>query len=380
VTVRDSVIAGNRVAPVVNVASVRATCASGPCPFGLGAGGGIENWGALTLIDTRVSDNQAGGERTSDAQGGGILNGGGSLTLRHSSITRNRAVGMLPNGRFAEGGGIFMTGGTLSISDSAITENVADLATSMLATVETVAHAGGIHYEGAGATIRDTVIARNTAQATNAVGNASAFAGGLLAEGVDLRDSSVSDNRVSATASAPSGAAFADTGGIGVGGTAVLVNHTRVVGNRVEVTAQGFALAAAGAVNSGSIGQATIRDSLLADNSVQATSATGDVVVQGAGVFNIGVLALRDTAVRGNRGAANGSGGVAEGGGIWNATFDDFPVPAQLSLAGSAISANALAAFRGVTVRGGGLFTTSPVTLRGSLIAHNAPDQCEGCK
>jgi len=30
-------------------------------------------------------------------------------------------------------------------------------------------------------------------------------------------------------------------------------------------------------------------------------------------------------------------------------------------------------------VQGGGLFTLFPVTLRNSVIAQNAPDQCYGC-
>jgi len=43
---------------------------------------------------------------------------------------------------------------------------------------------------------------------------------------------------------------------------------------------------------------------------------------------------------------------------------------------------NTLRASPGLTVQGGGLFTSFPVTLDHSRIAHNLPDQCagSGCK
>jgi hypothetical protein len=43
---------------------------------------------------------------------------------------------------------------------------------------------------------------------------------------------------------------------------------------------------------------------------------------------------------------------------------------------------NTLSASPGLTVQGGGLFTSFPVTLDHSRIAHNHPDQCagSGCK
>ena len=33
----------------------------------------------------------------------------------------------------------------------------------------------------------------------------------------------------------------------------------------------------------------------------------------------------------------------------------------------------------GITIQGGGLFTTVPVTLKDTVIAQNIPDQCFGC-
>ena len=65
VRLSDGSIAGDgvelEVVPGQTVDSVRAPCPGKPCRFALAAGGGIDNWGDLTLVRTRVSDNQAGG-------------------------------------------------------------------------------------------------------------------------------------------------------------------------------------------------------------------------------------------------------------------------------------------------------------------------------
>ena len=90
VTIRAGVIAGNRAARSVTVPSVRAMCPTGPCPFALG-GGGIDNGGTMTLRNTSVADNEAGGTLTRDAEGGGIPLEGGSLTISHTVVIRNRA-------------------------------------------------------------------------------------------------------------------------------------------------------------------------------------------------------------------------------------------------------------------------------------------------
>ena len=89
-TIRDSVITRNTVAPSATVNS-GLPCGSA-CPFALAGGGGIDNWGSMTLTNTVVSDNRAGGHVTSDADAGGIYTPQGQLTLRHSVVTRNRPL------------------------------------------------------------------------------------------------------------------------------------------------------------------------------------------------------------------------------------------------------------------------------------------------
>jgi len=52
----------------------------------------------------------------------------------------------------------------------------------------------------------------------------------------------------------------------------------------------------------------------------------------------------------------------------------------ELSLEASTIEHNQLlAGAAGVSLEGGGMFTTLPVTTRDTTIAHNRPDECDGC-
>ena len=195
VTIRDSVITRNRVAPSASVPS-GLPCGSA-CPFALAGGGGIDNWGSMTLTNTVVSDNRAGGPITSDADAGGIYTPQGHLTLRHSVVTRNRAVASRPYGRFAEGAGVNITStpfflrprrriSTLTIDASRITANAATLADGFPSDVEAHANTGGVLIAGdddcskptsgcVRGTIRKSLVSGNTASASNTAGDATAF-------------------------------------------------------------------------------------------------------------------------------------------------------------------------------------------------------------
>ena len=111
-----------------------------------------EGWttrGTLTLEDTTVSRNTVGaipGEPslTSDAQGGGIMSWLGDLTIVDSTIIGNAAIATAPNGRFAEGGGILMPEeGSLTLRDSSVTDNRARLEAALPSSVDMLAQPGG---------------------------------------------------------------------------------------------------------------------------------------------------------------------------------------------------------------------------------------------
>lgn len=75
-------------------------------------GGGIRNYGTLTISDSEISGNTA-------ASGGGIWTNG-VLNIFRSTISNNTATGAS-----STGGGLYVAGGTVSVYDSAITGNAA---------------------------------------------------------------------------------------------------------------------------------------------------------------------------------------------------------------------------------------------------------------
>ncbi|MEA2283177.1 MAG: hypothetical protein QOK21_3784 [Solirubrobacteraceae bacterium] len=358
VTIRDSVVARNRATPTVTVPSVSADCPSGPCAFAQGGGGGIDNWGRLTLQDTAVRDNQAGGGVTAQADGGGVLNEAGSrLTLESSTVEGNRVVVRKPNARFAAGGGIFLgEGGTLSMHRSTVGRNRADLTAAMPASVDVNAQSAGILLAaGSRATIRDSAISSNAVTGTNSDGAGTFCRGGL---GVDdnssvvLSGSTISHNRVSATARATPrepGAFLACAGALDLFPDTVRITKTRIVGNSVRArTSSGTALAVAGAISAVAANGTRIADSLISRNRASAVSARGSAMVYAGGLHNGHVTRLRRVTVSRNVASAHGRKTLTRGGGIYNGLVPGLDFPVKLDIAHS-------------------------------VVAHNRPDQCYGC-
>lgn len=341
VTIADSVITGNTVAPREALPPGGGFC-PGPLACAFASGGGIDNHGALTVTNTQVSNNLSGGAAslTLGANGGGIENAGpGTLRLTNSFLTGNRAIVAAPNGAFTNG--------------------------------------GGIQNNGA-ATIEDSIVSGNSINAGNVAGEGEidAFGGGIDDEGsLVLKNSAVEHNRVNGRLSS-GGFVLALGGALFVGGTATIGN-SRLAGNAVDAAAPtGSALAGGGGANIVDGAEMTASDTQIARNTITAAAASGPTVVGGA-VANLGSLRLERALVTDNRGAATGPGGVAQGGGIWNLNPFGGPAP-QLTLTDSAVTANRLSASQG-DAQGGGLFTQSPVTLTRTVIAGNKPDQCFGC-
>jgi hypothetical protein len=390
-TVKDSVITGNRAAPTASVPSQVAACPGGiSCPFAWAKGGGIDSAGPLTLNNTVVSDNTAGGV-ASDAVGGGIsVWETGSLTVVNGRVSGNRALASKPNGRFAEGGGIFVADGVkLAVSGSAVTTNALRLESDLPYFVEGAdpidmnANGGGIHAGTDGdATIEETSISRNSIFVKDPNGRPYAFDSALMTGSgpLVLRNSRIQGNRL-----------FADVGSseeVGFSGEAMdmygpaTVSHTLFTGNDVVVKSRDGVAAAGGAVYSGQGDEtALIVDSVIADNSSRAISATGQATVQGAGLINDGPLRLRGVVISDNSGKAFGPAGFAQGGGIWQGqVFNEGGLPIQLALERTLVTRNRLGGSSGIAVAGGGVFTTGfPISLDRTRIAGNSPDQCQGC-
>jgi hypothetical protein len=385
VTIRDSRIVGNRVAPSAT-APVGPPCPGGPCPFALASGAGIDAWGPLTLVRSSVSGNLAGAASglsslASDTEGAGIRSWQGNLTLDHSQVLANRAVGVAPNARFADSGGIFVNAGTFTMDASAVSDNVVSLAAAMPDSVDAGAHAGGIHLADGVTTARITrsSISDNRLTMTNSVGTANAFSGGIHVDfGVQfsMSGSSVSGNRVSVdTTSSSTGLALADSGAGELGGA---ITSSSFIGN--TVTARSSA-SSAYAIAGASIFTGTITGSTFASNGVSAASPRASAwAAGGALVADEGGITLKTTDVRNNAVTVSAHDAPgAQGGGIFDAPIDNGPPGGPLTLVGGSISGNRLVGPAGASLQGGGIYSSGVlVSISGTVVRHNVPDQCSG--
>src|SRR5207245_288077 len=124
-------------------------------------GGGIDNWGTLSLANTTVSDNQVGGRLASHALGAGVLNQG-KLSLTNSTVSGNRATttgSNACNGN-AAGGGI-ISYSILTMSGGSVTDNVVELSSSTSSANCGQAEAGGIFVHDGSASVSGTAVNGN---------------------------------------------------------------------------------------------------------------------------------------------------------------------------------------------------------------------------
>jgi hypothetical protein len=269
----------------------------------------------------------------------------------------------------------------VTVTNSVIRDNRANLAASMPSDVPSGAQAaaGGIHVADTGsATITNTTIEHDTVAMTNTVGDAIAYSGGISTDvDVALSHDVISDNHVSAVALPGStGYASSDSGAGEMSGT---IDDVRLTDNSdMAVSAAGYAEAFSGAsVFYGG----SLTNSVVSGNVLRASSAHGTVYLTGAGLVAGGPLMVRNTIVRGNTGTAQGSTGTAQGGGM--ADVDQSQSPAlptggPLDLVNSSVIVNELSGSPGITVQGGGLYTTYPLSRTNSTVRDNTPDNCVG--
>jgi hypothetical protein len=392
VTIRNSAIIGNRAVPDGSVPSVVATCPGDvPCRASFGDAAGIDDWGAMQLIDTAVTNNHAAANQS---DGGGIVvESGASLSLAESSVTGNSASAVAPTGRFAAGGGVFVDGGgSLTIDGSSIDANTSSVANSIPspypdqvgATDQENAEPGGIFLsDGSTAAIRNSTLDRNVVAVDTPLGQAFGTDAALCACGdvpltianTQIDGNTLTVHTLSSDANGPSGpAAFeADAN--------ATITDTRVAGNTASVTATTGDAAVVGAVGFffGGTVTPTMTNSQIVDNRSSANAPDGAATVQGAGISNNGPLVLTNDRVEGNTGRADGQSGSAQGGGIWNGLLFGGPT-SPLTLQGTAVTRNTLTGPSPVTLQGAGIYTLGfPTTLSNSIVAANTPDQCDGC-
>lgn len=390
VTLVDTVVAGNRAAPAQTTQSVKATCAGGPCVAAFGDGAGIDLWGSMTLIDSTVSDNHA--SAAAQSNGGGIaVHSGASLSLKSSHVDGNSAAATGPSGRFVSGGGIFVNGGaSLTVDDSSIDGN-SSLLTNSLASPFPIQDGngdssnsigGGLFLsDGSTASIRNSTVNGNTVSVDTPFNESFGADAALCACGdvaVTIDHSQVDGNTMTVKATGtdfgPDGPAILEADG-----NHTTITSTHIDGNTGTVTTTGATGGLIGSVAffAGDGDPVTLANSSISNNRMTANAPNGAAQIAGAGLFNNGPLTIQDSAITGNHGTASGPTGSSYGGGIVNGFFGG---PAQLTLQGSRVTNNVLSGSAGVSLFGGGIYTVGfPITLSNSVVAHNAPDDCEGC-
>lgn len=385
VTIRHSIIRDNQVAPRIAIDSADVCAAGHQCQEASAGGGGISNDGHLTVEHTTIVRNRASGAAglTSQVTGGGILSRTfGWLTLRDSLVADNAAQATAPNGRFANGGGIFVGGNTLTIERSRVSGNAATVSSALPPGVDQHAVGGGVQVtDSASGTIGRTAITDNTVSAVNALGDATAFSGGIHTDGpLTLTDSKVNRNEVTArTLHGSGGNADADSGGGEINTTAT-ISRTQFIGNRVNARSSvGNAHAAAGAIVTAALDNTDVSRSTINGNRVSAVTRSGVVSAEGGGIANIGVLTLDRSSVSHNIVRGKGATGKVLGGGINNTSVPDGTPDVRLTLTGDVITHNKLINSAELIAEGGGIYSDFPIVIHHTIIKKNSPDQCHGC-
>lgn len=372
-------------------------CPTGRCPYAGAFGGGIANFGTLMVRNSTISNNRAGGAPgiASDTDGGGIFIGyGGGITLENSFVTGNAAMAIPPNGRFAEGGGLcFDPNTTLTMRNSSVDGNTASLQTTFPAPFPTndnpndsSANGGGIHgvsgfdtgdgfIPGTSATIENSTINGNKVKASDPNGFLVAFDGAFNWGDGDLavRNSHISGNSVTVDALGTadfSGDAFESYGQTTIENSWI-TNNSTLIHTSADAEANGGFVA-------GGFGE-LIKNTPITGNTVTVTSAHGPVTAIGGGLENLGTLTLKNDKVSGNSIDVTAPSGTAQGGGIFQGPFIG-GTPNGLTLDHTNVMGNTLTGSPGVSLSGGGVYTVGfPITLIQSLIFTNTPDNCVGC-
>jgi len=377
VTIADSVIAGNRVQPSGST-DFGISCPDGfVCPGAFAGGAGIESHGNLTLVNTIVSDNRAVTD-TGYAGGGGVRQIEGSLTMRHSVVTRNQSVVTPPHGIYPWGAGVIVDGGSgaVVISDSVISDNTVSMTSVYPVGPGTGASGAALDFDESHTgpvTVTDTRITGNIVSGSDPAGDGSASAIVYVNSGspLTMRNTVISGNHVIA-----SGATGVTGGVIFATNSQSMISNMTLTGNTTSVTSTGDATGYS-AFDIVSAQPSLVIDSVFAGNTTRVSGQT-TANIYGVGMFNGGVLQLRRTRVTDNTGRADGQSGTVDAGGILNNQLFDELLP-QLTLTDSLVARNSISGSAGLTVHGGGISSTFPVTLQHSLITQNTPDQCFGC-
>jgi hypothetical protein len=279
----------------------------------------------------------------------------------------------------------------LTVRDSALAGNSAALTTNLPKSaggqlIDMNANSGGIHVgDHIPTTVDHTAFLGNTVRTRGLRGEPVGFDSAMCMCGdslLTMRDSLIAGNNLSATMATttdtgPAGDTLELDGGGSITGTKITSN-TATVASPHGVAGNAGAGLAVYTFPPAKPRLVTLRGSVISGNTAIAKTSAGAATVQGVGILTNSLLEADGDQISGNTGQAAGPAGVAQGGGIWNGVLISGP-PVQLTLDHTRVTRNQVTGSAGVQVRGGGMYTTVPVTLIHSVLAGNRPGQCFGC-
>jgi hypothetical protein len=355
--------------------------ADGSSPVLASAGGGILNFGRLTLANDILSNNQAVGAagtsptgRAGGALGGGVANlGSGSLTISSSAFTANQAVGADHSNGASAGnalGGALVNSATASIADSRFTFNVSRAGSHCTGSLDATGTGGGISNSGS-LTVTGSTFSHNQAiggnDSSSAVRPGFAAGGAILSGGpsspatlvvsastFDHNQALGGNGNQSSSNPAPSLLGPNDAAGGGIhlsGGTAAISGCTL-----------GHNAAIAGAGGAGQDG------GLAWGGGLDTFDAFGHGLV-----VTVSDCTISHNSAIGGAGGPGGDGGYGWGGGVANLlgsvlTLSGSTVDHNLAIGGAGGSGG-----DGEDGQGGGIFqdALSTLTLQGTTVGYN---------
>jgi fibronectin-binding autotransporter adhesin len=392
VRIEDSAVIGNRATPDHTAASVKATCPGDvPCVASFADGAGIDAWGTMTLLHSRVTDNHAA---AAQSNGGGIVvENGGAMSILDSRVVGNTASAAAPTGRFASGGGVFVDGGgALTIRGGRVSDNEVGLANTFPSPYprqdgginDNNALGGGVFLaDGSSAELRYTDLIGNRTTVMTPRGEPFGGDAALCACGevlLVLDHVTIANNVLTVTTAGT--ADQGPSGGIVEADGPATITHTRIVDNHTRMATphgDAWALSTVLFFYFGGSPTPTMSDSVISGNTVTAIAPEGEGKVEGVGLTDNGPLQLRRVRVTRNTGTVRAATGYAHGGGIWNGS-SFAGSDSALTLNRTLVAGNVLRSTADLPLQGAGIYTPGfPVPRTHSRIVRNVPDQCVGC-
>jgi CSLREA domain-containing protein len=344
--------------------------------------GTINLTGALPVLSSNVAINGPGSSLLTVRRDTGgnyrIFQTNNTTSISGLTITNGRTPDGVNEDIAPSGGGILQTGGSLTLRDVVITGNTTGNGGSMRFNSPTFGGFGGFGggiYSSSTLTMTDCVISNNT---TGHGGNGTQFGGsGGRGAGIFIAPGTLTLTRVTITGNqtggngGPNSGNSGDAGGIWAGGDFFQGQTTNVILNKVTITNNSTSDSTdPGAGGSGwgagiylYRGTVTLTDTTVSNNHTGNAnpSSVAGVAGSGGGIVNaFGTLTVRNSVISGNTTGDSVSGSNSSGGGIRN--------DSTVTLINTTVSGNSTGAGPSM---GGGIFSTSSATLINCTVTKN---------